>query len=158
MCSSDLKPATLPLLVTSQPGSALRGSPAVAVAAGVLRELQPWLAKQVAQVRPAPVAAGTEQVTLSLRDGKTVQWGGTDRAAQKNRELAILLPGGARDIDVSSAGTVVTRLFTLPRPVRKSGRRYISTSRRAKCAGPGLPVTGFRRCGPQHARSGSVAS
>jgi cell division protein FtsQ len=108
------KPATLPLLVTTVPGSALTGSTAVSTSAGVLAELQPWLAKQVAQVRPATVAAGTEQVTLSLRDGKTIQWGGTDRAAQKNRELAILLPGGARDIDVSSAGTVVTRLLTLP--------------------------------------------
>jgi cell division protein FtsQ len=152
------KPAALPLLVTSLPGSALRGSPALAVAAGVLGELQPWLAKQVAQVRPAPVAAGTEQVTLSLRDGKTVQWGGTDRAAQKNRELAILLPGGARDIDVSSAGTVVTRLFMRPRPVRKSGRRCISALPPWQMPCPGVPVTGFRRCGPRHARSGSVAS
>jgi len=103
------KPAALPLLMTSLPGSGLQGSAAVSTAAAVLAELQPWLAKQVAEVKPTAVAAGTEQVTLSLRDGKTVQWGGADNAAQKNRELAILLPGGASDIDVSAPGTAVTR-------------------------------------------------
>jgi len=116
------KPASLPLLVTALPGSALRGSTAVGTAAGVLAELQPWLAKQVAEVRPATVAAGTEQVTLNLRDGKTVQWGAPGDAAQKNRELAVLLPQGASYIDVSSAGTVVTRLFTRP-PARRSQKR-----------------------------------
>jgi cell division protein FtsQ len=106
------RPASLPLLTTSLTGSALSGSPEVGAAAGVLAELQPWLAKQVTAVKAAAVAVGTEQVTLSLRDGKTVQWGGTDNAAQKNRELAVLLPGGARYIDVSAPGTAVTRLFS----------------------------------------------
>ncbi len=59
-------------------------------------------------MRPETVASGTEQVTLDLRDGQAVQWGGTDNAAQKNRELTVLLPRGARDINVSSPGTVVT--------------------------------------------------
>ncbi len=36
--------------MTSLPGSALRGNPQVTAAAGVLAELQPWLARQVAQV------------------------------------------------------------------------------------------------------------
>jgi cell division protein FtsQ len=103
------KPAALPRLVTSLPGSALRGNRAVSTAAAVLAELQPWLAKQVTEVKPTTVAAGTEQVTLGLRDGKTVQWGGTGGAAEKNRELAVLLPGGASDIDVSTPGTAVTR-------------------------------------------------
>jgi cell division protein FtsQ len=106
------RPASLPLLTTSLAGSALPGSQEVGAAAGVLAELQPWLAKQVAAVKAATVAVGTEQVTLSLRDGKTVQWGSTDNAAQKNRELAVLLPGGARYIDVSAPGTAVTRLFS----------------------------------------------
>jgi cell division protein FtsQ len=103
------KPAALPRLVTSLPGSALRGSPAVSTAAAVLAELQPWLAKQVTEVKPTTVAAGTAQVTLGLRDGKTVEWGGTGGAAEKNRELFVLLPGGASDIDVSTPGTAVTR-------------------------------------------------
>jgi cell division protein FtsQ len=105
------RPAALPLLVTTAAGGALRGSPAVTAAAGVLAELQPWLAKQVAAVKPGPVAGGPDQVTLSLRDGKTVQWGSAGNAAQKNRELGVLLSGSARDIDVSAPGTVVTRLF-----------------------------------------------
>jgi cell division protein FtsQ len=102
------KPASLPVFVTALPGSALRGSPEVTAAAGVLGELQPWLAKQVAQVRAAAVPSGPDQVTLSLADGKTVQWGSVGDAAQKNRELYILLPGHA-DVDVSAPGTVVTK-------------------------------------------------
>jgi cell division protein FtsQ len=48
-------------------------------------------------------------VTLRLHDGKTVVWGGTDRAAVKARELAILMRDRARYFDVSAPGTVVTR-------------------------------------------------
>jgi cell division protein FtsQ len=103
------KPAGLPLLVTSLPGSALRGNAEVTAAADVLAELQPWLARQVAEVTVAAVPAGPPQVTLSLRDGKTVQWGSAGNAAQKNRELSVLLPGQARDVDVSAPGTAVTR-------------------------------------------------
>jgi cell division protein FtsQ len=103
------KPAALPLLVTSLSGSALRGNAAVTAAADVLGELQPWLARQVAEVTVAAVPAGPPQVTLSLRDGKTVQWGSAGNAAQKNRELSVLLPGQARYVDVSAPGTAVTR-------------------------------------------------
>jgi cell division protein FtsQ len=111
-------PAGLPLLKTSRPGAALRGSAEVATAADVLAELSPWLAGQVTAVQAAPVAEGTEQVTLDLRDGKTVQWGSPGDAAQKNRELAILLPGSAHLVDVSTPGTVVSRL-----PRRRAGFR-----------------------------------
>jgi cell division protein FtsQ len=103
------QPAALPLLQTSLPGTALRGSAEVAAAAGVLAELSPWLAAQVTAVQATPVAQGTEQVTLDLRDGKTVQWGSPGDAAQKNREVAILLPGGAHQVDVSVPGSAVTR-------------------------------------------------
>jgi cell division protein FtsQ len=103
------RPAALPVFVTSLPGSALRGDPAVTAAAGVLAELEPWLARQVAQVRAVPATAGPEQVTLNLRDGTTVRWGSTDNAAQKNRELSILLSGKIHEIDVSAPGAVVTR-------------------------------------------------
>jgi cell division protein FtsQ len=103
------RPAALPVFVTSRPGSALRGDPAATAVGGVLAELEPWLARQVVQVRAAPVTAGPEQVTLNLRDGKTVQWGSTDNAAQKNRELSILLSGKVHEIDVSAPGAVVTK-------------------------------------------------
>jgi cell division protein FtsQ len=103
------RPAAVPLLKTSLPGTALRGSAEVAVAADVLAELDPWLARQVTAVQAGPVAEGTEQVTLDLGDGKTVYWGTPGNAAQKNRELTILLPGSAHQIDVSAPGNVVTR-------------------------------------------------
>jgi cell division protein FtsQ len=104
------KPAALPLLETPLAGAALPGNPGVTTVADVLAELRPGLARQVADVKAATVADGTQQVILGLRDGKTVVWGSAGNAAQKNRELAILLPdSGASEIDVSSPGTVVTR-------------------------------------------------
>jgi cell division protein FtsQ len=105
---SQTKPAALPLLTTALPGHALPGSAATEAAATVLAELKPSLAKQVAGVKPSSVAAGPEQVTLTLHDGKTIVWGSADGAAQKNRELEIVLSGTARHIDVSAPGTVVT--------------------------------------------------
>lgn len=107
--TAPAKPAALPLLSTALSGGALRGAPSVTAVAQVLAELQPWLAGQVTQVSAAPVPAGPEQVTLSLRDGKTIQWGSPGGAAQKNRELAILRGSRASVIDVSAPGTVVTR-------------------------------------------------
>jgi hypothetical protein len=62
----------------------------------------------VAQAKGSTDVAGL-QVTLHLRSGKTVLWGGPGLAGQKNRELAILLPGKAHYVDVSAPGTVVTR-------------------------------------------------
>jgi cell division protein FtsQ len=107
---TETQPAVLPVLATSLPGSALAANPEVSAAAAVLAELQPWLARQVAEVAVAAMPAGPQQVTLTLRGGKTVQWGSAGNAAEKNRELSVLLPGQARDIDVSAPGTVVVRL------------------------------------------------
>lgn len=104
---SRTRPARLPLYQTSVAGGALPGNPGLATAAAVLAELSPALSKQVTEVTGTPGEAN--QVLLGLRDGKTVLWGGTDDAAQKNRELAVLLSGAARYIDVSAPGTVVTK-------------------------------------------------
>jgi cell division protein FtsQ len=101
--------SALPLLSTTAAGSALRGNPSVTAVAEVLKEVEPWLASQVAKVSAASAPAGPEQVTLGLRDGKTVQWGSPGDAAQKNRELTILRDTQAHVIDVSAPGTVVTR-------------------------------------------------
>jgi cell division protein FtsQ len=110
------KPATLPLLATSLAGGHLRGDPGVTAAAAVLAQLRPWLSESVARLSVAAelTAVGatvreSEQVTLFLRDGKTVRWGGTDRAVVKNREVAILLRGAARYLDVSAPGIAVTK-------------------------------------------------
>jgi cell division protein FtsQ len=107
------RPVMMPQLLTSLPGSALAGAPSVSAAAAVLAELQPWLARQVAQVTVAQPTgssgAAAQQVTLHLTVGKTVLWGAPGGAGQKNRELAILLPGKAHYVDVSAPDTVVTR-------------------------------------------------
>jgi cell division protein FtsQ len=113
---SATKPAGLPLYLTSVAGSALHGDPALTTVAAVLAELSPALSRQVADVGVEQVATGpgvtaseAYQVLLGLRDHKTVLWGGTGLAAQKNRELAILMRGSATYLDVSAPGTVVTR-------------------------------------------------
>jgi cell division protein FtsQ len=107
------RPVAMPLLLTTLPGSALAGAPGVSAAADVLAELQPWLASAVTQLSVTQAGgsgdAAGQQVTLHLKNGKTVLWGAPDSAGQKNRELAILLPGKARYVDVSAPGTVVTK-------------------------------------------------
>ncbi|HXC81887.1 MAG TPA: FtsQ-type POTRA domain-containing protein [Trebonia sp.] len=109
---SKARPAALPLFQTSLSGSALRGDPDLAQTSAVLAELPRWLSKSVAQVAVAeePVGApADDQVTLYLRDHKTVIWGGTDGAAQKAKELAILMRAPDQYFDVSAPGTAVTR-------------------------------------------------
>ena len=108
---SAARPASLPLLRTSVPGSELTGNPGVTTAATVLGELPRWLSASVASVESSgPSVESSGPVTLRLRDGKTVVWGGTDRAGVKARELAILMRGPARYVDVSAPGTAITRL------------------------------------------------
>ena len=105
-------PAALPLFRTALPGAALRGDAGLAATSAVLTELPSWLFESVAEVAVTgvPSGSGTEQqVTLYLRDHKTVVWGGTDRAAQKDRELAILMRNPGSYFDVSAPGTAVTR-------------------------------------------------
>ena len=109
--SASRRPASLPALqVAAGPGPvppsmpALRGSPAVYAAAVVLHELPRYLARSVLSVR-APSAS---EVTLKLARGITVVWGGTDRPAEKARELALLMRTNARTYNVSAPGTAVT--------------------------------------------------
>ena len=109
---SSARPAALPLFMTSLPGTALRRDPGLAQASAVLAELPPWLSKSVTEVAVAAESAGPaadDQVTLYLRDHKTVVWGGTDLAAQKAKELAILMRAPDQYFDVSAPGTAVTR-------------------------------------------------
>jgi cell division protein FtsQ len=109
--SSSRRPRALPSLeLSAVPGSGpvsvpeLRGSPAVYAAAMVLHELPRYLARSVVSLQ-APSAS---EVTLRLARGITIVWGGTDRAAQKSRELAVLMRTHARTYNVSAPGTAVT--------------------------------------------------
>ena len=111
------KPAGLPLLVTPLSGAGLRADPGVAAVAAVLAELAPSLERTVSSASVAAVPTGSDggsvtesqQVTLSMRGGKTIVWGDPGNAAAKNRELEILLRSGVSYINVSAPGTVVTR-------------------------------------------------
>ena len=80
------RPAILPVYTTSAPVSSLRGDPDVSAAAAVLGELPAWLRPTVTSV----TVPGPDQVTLQLRGGVTVVWGGPGDAAAKTKELAIL--------------------------------------------------------------------
>jgi cell division protein FtsQ len=109
--SSPRRPPALPSLeLSAVPGSGpvsipeLRGSPSVYAAATVLHELPRYLARSVVSLQ-APSAT---EVTLRLARGTTIVWGGTDRAAQKSRELAVLMRTHARTYNVSAPGTAVT--------------------------------------------------
>ena len=98
------RPPILPLYTSSAPGSSLRGDPDVAAAAAVLGELPAALRPMVTTV----TAPGPDQVTLQLRSGVTVVWGGPDDAAAKAKELTILMQTHSRYYDVSSPATAVT--------------------------------------------------
>jgi cell division protein FtsQ len=93
-------------LLASPPAdlASLRGSPAIQAAVTVLRQLPPSIRGQV-QAVSAPSA---DAVTLDLRHGVTVLWGGTDRPAAKAAELAILMRTNASFYNVSSPETTVT--------------------------------------------------
>ncbi|HEY7265043.1 MAG TPA: FtsQ-type POTRA domain-containing protein [Trebonia sp.] len=113
---SPKQPARLPQYLTPLTGGELQGDPALAAAAAVLTELSPKLSAQVttlgvvqALTGPGVTPAEAYQVLLTLRDHKTVLWGGTDHASVKNRELTILVRSHGRYFDVSAPGTVVTR-------------------------------------------------
>jgi cell division protein FtsQ len=98
------RPPGMVLLTPAPALASLRGSPAVLAAVTVLAQLPP-------QVRPlvtAVTAASPEAVTLHLRGGITVVWGGTARAGAKAAELGILMGTRARFYDLSDPSTAVT--------------------------------------------------
>jgi cell division protein FtsQ len=98
------RPPGMVLLVTTAAPASLRGSPAVRAAVIVLGQLPPRIRGLVRAV----AAPSPDAVTLDLRGGATVLWGGTDRAAAKARELEILMRTGASSYDLSDPGTAVT--------------------------------------------------
>jgi len=102
--SAATRPAGLPIYTTTAAASSLRGDPDVAAAAAVLGELPAALRPMVTSV----TVPGPDQVTLQLRSGVTVVWGGPDDAAAKAKELTILMQTHSRYYDVSSPATAVT--------------------------------------------------
>jgi cell division protein FtsQ len=93
-------PKHLPRLLVSPSGAP---AAAAALVAGALP------AAIVAKL--STVSAPTEEsVTLALRDGRSVLWGGTDRSADKARLLAVLLKQPGRYFDLSDPSAVTSRL------------------------------------------------
>ena len=98
----------LPLYLTAVPVASLRGDPDLAAAAAVLGELPASLRHSVVSV----TAPDPDQVTLGLAGPGhrvTVVWGGTDRAAAKAGELAVLMRSRMSYYDVSAPGSVLAR-------------------------------------------------
>ncbi|WP_397559402.1 cell division protein FtsQ/DivIB [Spongiactinospora sp. 9N601] len=89
----------LPLLRVNRPSPE---DPSTRAALAVIVSLPATLAPKVAEVR----ATGPEAVSLRLGDGRTVVWGGPDRARQKARILMTLLKKPADSYDVSSPEVV----------------------------------------------------
>ncbi|MFC4059890.1 cell division protein FtsQ/DivIB [Planomonospora corallina] len=95
-------PPTLPLLRLERPGP---DDPAAGAALAVIGALPEGLARRVAEVR----ATSAETVTLRLRDGRVVVWGGSDRPAEKAKILTTLLERPADTYDVSSPDVVTVK-------------------------------------------------
>ncbi len=118
------RPRGLALLANPPgPAGSLRGNEAVFSAGTVVGGLPAWLRERVTAVR----ATGAS-VTLLLRGGATVTWGGPGRAAEKAEELAILLRTDARYYDVSDPVTAVTGLVVPGEPGRQGQHKQASHS------------------------------
>jgi cell division protein FtsQ len=98
----DIAPSTLPVLRVDRPGP---NDPATVAALTVIGALPEDLAPRVAEV----LAPSAETVSLRLKDGRTVVWGGGDRPADKARILVTLLRRPADTYDVSSPDVVTVK-------------------------------------------------
>jgi cell division protein FtsQ len=92
-------PANLPRLLV--PESGLPSAAAALVAS--------TLPAKVLKTLSTVSAPSDESVTLNLRDGRTVLWGGTDRSAEKARLLSALLAQPGRYFDLSDPSAVTSR-------------------------------------------------
>jgi cell division protein FtsQ len=92
-------PARLPRLVVPADGAP---SAAAALVAGALPG-------KILRALSSISAPSDESVTLNLRDGRIVLWGGTDRSADKARLLTALLGRPGRYFDLSDPSAVISR-------------------------------------------------
>ncbi|MFF4411821.1 cell division protein FtsQ/DivIB [Streptosporangium sp. NPDC001559] len=97
-----VRPPMLPLLRVDRPQT---GDPATLAALSVIGALPPSLAPRVAEV----LAPSSETVSLRLKDGREVVWGGPDRPADKADILLTLLKRPADSYDVSSPDVVTVK-------------------------------------------------
>lgn len=102
VASVPRRPSGMPLFVPSGP---IRGSPAVAAAARVLRGLSAPLRRRLESLS----ASAADDVTLRLAGGVTVLWGSAGGTAVKERVLAVLMRTRAHYYDVSAPTVATTR-------------------------------------------------
>ncbi len=98
----QVAPPTLPALRVDRPQA---GDPATGAALTVIGALPQSLVPKIAEV----LAPSPETVSLRLKDGRTVVWGGPDRPADKARILTTLLKRPADSYDVSSPDVVTLK-------------------------------------------------
>ncbi|MEV8631434.1 FtsQ-type POTRA domain-containing protein [Streptosporangium sp. NPDC051023] len=98
----DAVPPMLPLLRVDHPQA---GDPAAGAALAVIGALPQSLVPRIAEV----LAPSPETVSLRLKDGRTVVWGGADRPADKASILTTLLKRPADSYDVSSPDVVTVK-------------------------------------------------
>ncbi|MFI6048353.1 cell division protein FtsQ/DivIB [Nocardia sp. NPDC051321] len=95
-------PIGVPKLVTDHPAS---DAPLTRAAVAVLAAVPPALAVQVDEV----VARSISDVSLNLKDGRTVLWGGTNDAERKAAVVLPLLTRPGTVFDVSSPNLVTVK-------------------------------------------------
>ncbi|WP_436838226.1 cell division protein FtsQ/DivIB [Nocardia amamiensis] len=95
-------PIGVPKLITDRPGGA---DPVTAAAVSVLAIVPPALAIQVDEV----VARSISDISLNLKDGRTVLWGGTGDGERKSAVVLPLLTRPGTVFDVSSPNLVTVK-------------------------------------------------
>ncbi|WP_439956124.1 cell division protein FtsQ/DivIB [Nocardia niwae] len=95
-------PIGVPKLITDHPGSA---DPVTRAAVAILAIVPPALAVQVSEV----AARSLSDISLNLKDGRTVLWGGSDDAERKAAVVLPLLTRPGTVFDVSSPNLVTVK-------------------------------------------------
>ncbi|NQE72188.1 cell division protein FtsQ/DivIB [Nocardia gamkensis] len=95
-------PIGVPKLVTGHPGGA---DPVTAAAVAILAIVPPALAVQVSEV----AARSISDISLNLKDGRTVLWGGSNDAERKAAVVLPLLTRPGTVFDVSSPNLVTVK-------------------------------------------------
>ncbi len=95
-------PIGVPQLVTARPGSA---DELTRAAVAVARVLPPALEVQVETIR----AVGASEISLTLRDGRTVLWGSSEDGERKSAVVVPLLTQPGTVFDVSSPSLVTVK-------------------------------------------------
>ncbi|WUD67594.1 FtsQ-type POTRA domain-containing protein [Nocardia sp. NBC_00508] len=95
-------PIGVPKLITDHPGGA---DPMTGAAVSVLAIVPPALAIQVDEI----VARSISDISLNLKDGRTVLWGGTSDGERKSAVVLPLLTRPGTVFDVSSPNLVTVK-------------------------------------------------